>query len=260
MKTNRILAKLRANEPVPVPVVWTVPHWKIVEMIGLAGYECVWIEMEHSDYTLENMSQMILAARATGMEAIVRVPRRGYTDYIKTLEAGATGLIYPHCTNADEAREFVRATRFQPLGWRGMGGSVDTQYGTMPLDKYWEHGNNEVLLAVMIERKEAVDDIDAIVAVEGLDGVVIGPGDLSQSYGLIGQFDHPQIHEARARVAEACAKHGKWWGCPCQSPEAAKTLMPEGARFLFAWTTELGALTTAFSESMQAFTELDLTA
>jgi 2-keto-3-deoxy-L-rhamnonate aldolase RhmA len=251
MQSNRILQKLRQGQAVLVPTVWTVPHWKIVEMMGVVGFDGVWVEMEHSDFTYEQLSQMALAARATGMDVIVRVAKGGYNDLIRPLEAGATGLMLPHCTGPEEAREFVRAARFQPFGWRGVGGSVDSRYGTVPFPEYVEWANREILLSVMIERREAVEQIEGIAATEGLDLLFIGPYDLSQSYGLLGQVDHPSIREAVDRTAQACAKHGKWWGLSC-GLEQARPVFDQGARF-FNPTSEMGALMSGFRSAKEQY-------
>jgi 4-hydroxy-2-oxoheptanedioate aldolase len=248
LQPNRVLEKLCRKEPVWVGTIWTVPHWKIAEMMGIAGFDCLWLEMEHSDFTLEQMSQMILAARATGMEVMVRIPRGSYNDVIKPLEAGATGLLLPHCTGAADAQEFVRMAKFSPKGWRGMGGSVDSRYGSVPLTEYFERANREIFLAVMIERKEAVEEADAIAALEGIDLLYVGPGDLSQSYGVIGEFEHPLIVEATKKVAAACAQHGKWWGTASSRP--VSDLRNEGAQF-FTIASEMGALMSGFRQAME---------
>lgn len=254
MHVNRVLQKLREGKPVRVGAVWTVPHWKIVEMLGIAGYDCVWIEMEHSDTTWEQMSQMILAARATGMEAMVRIPRGSYNNVIRPLEAGATGLLLPHCTGADDAREFVRMARFAPLGWRGIGGSVDMRYGTVPFEEYFDWANREIFLGVMIERREAVEQIDAIAAVEGLNLLLVGPADLSQSYGVRLDYTHPVMREAIARVAEACARHGKYWAVAGDVPPYAEQ-MAMGARF-FNIVNEMSVLMQGFREALERFDQL----
>lgn len=251
MHVNRVLRKLREGKPVLVGIVWTVPHWKIVEMIGIAGYDCVWIEMEHSDTTWEQMSQMVLAARATGLEAIVRIPRGSYNNVIRPLEAGATGLLLPHCTGGEDAREFVRMARFAPIGWRGIGGSVDIAYGMEFSDEYYEWANREILLGVMIERKEAVEDVDAIASVEGLNLLLVGPADLSQSYGVRGEYTHPLLQEAIARVADACARHGKSWGVAGNVPSHQEQYQM-GARF-FTVAHEMGLLMDGFRQAKEAF-------
>ncbi|MGQ9487577.1 MAG: HpcH/HpaI aldolase family protein [Armatimonadota bacterium] len=251
MHVNRVLQKLREGKPVLVGAVWTVPHWKIVEMLGILGYDCVWIEMEHADTTWGQMSQMILAARATGMEAMVRIPRGSYNNVIRPLEAGATGLLLPHCTGGEDAREFVRMARFAPLGWRGIGGSVDMRYGAMDSDEYFEWANREVFLGVMIERKEAVEDIEAIASVEGLDLLLVGPADLSQSYGVRLDYTHPVMQEAIARVADACRRHGKYWAVAGSVPSYAEQYTM-GARF-FTIVNEMSVLMDGFLQAKEQF-------
>ena len=251
MHVNKVLGKLREGKAVTAGIVWTVPHWKIVEMIGIAGYDCVWIEMEHSDTTWEQMSQMVLAARATGLEAIVRIPRGSYNNVIRPLEAGATGLILPHCTGAEDAREFVRMARFAPLGWRGIGGSVDIAYGANFSEDYYQWANREILLGVMVERREAVEDIEGVAGVEGLDLLLVGLADLSQSCGVLGDLTHPTIQEAIARVAEACAKHGKSWGVAGTVPPHREQYRM-GARF-FTVAHEMGLLMDGFRQAREAF-------
>ncbi|MCS7309231.1 MAG: aldolase/citrate lyase family protein [Armatimonadetes bacterium] len=251
MQPNRVLRKLREGQPALLGAVWTVPHWKIVEMLGIVGYDGVWIEMEHSDTTWEQMSQMILAARATGMEAIVRIPRGSYSNVLRPLEAGATGLLLPHCTGSDDAYEFVRMARFAPIGWRGIGGSVDTRYGSLPLQEYFDWANREILLGVMIERKEAVQDVEAIARVEGLDLLLVGPADLSQSLGVRGEIGHPLLREAVERVADACLRHGKYWAVAGQVPSYAEQ-MAMGARF-FAIVDEMSVLIEGFQRAKALF-------
>ena len=232
MRRSRILEKLRRGAPAVIPHVWVLPHWKVVDMIGVAGFDGVWIEHEHSDFDHSDLSQMILAARAHDMDCVVRTPRTGYTSIAKVLEAGATGIIVPHCMNAEDARGIVRDAKFAPLGMRAMGGSVDTGYGTADRAEYMEHANGETMVAVMIEDKEAVEDVDAIAATEGVDVLFVGPGDLSQSYGAPGQLDHELVLRAVDATAEACESHGKSWGMPAFNEKELRRLLDRGARFM----------------------------
>ena len=231
MRRSRILERIRRGEPVVVPHVFTVPHWKIVDMIGVVGFDGVWLEHEHSDFTMGDLSQMILAARAHDMDSIVRIPRADYTSFVKPLEAGATGLIVPHCMDGADARLIVSNTRFAPLGMRASGGSVDAEYGVVDRGEYYAHANRETLVIAQIEDKEAVDAVDEIAATEGIDVLLVGPGDLSQSYGVLGQLDHKLVQRAIDATATACERHGKSWGMPANSPEHLAELVGRGARF-----------------------------
>ena len=170
MRKSKVLNELKNGNFVGLPHIWTIPHWKIVDLLGYIGFPGVWIENEHGDFSEGEISQMILAARAHDMDAIVRIPRRDYTDTIKVLEAGATGVIVPHCMGVDDAKEIVKNARFHPIGLRGQGGSVDAEYRVnFDSAEYFKNGNSEIFLAVMVEDKEAVDEVEQIAALDGID-------------------------------------------------------------------------------------------
>ena len=232
MRRSLMREKLKRGEYVVMSQSWIVPYWKMVDMMGFVGFDGVWLENEHSDFSYGELSQMILAARAHDMDSIVRVARTGYTGIIKPLEAGATGIIVPHCMGGEDARSIVHDGRFAPIGMRGSGGSSDSDYGTADRSEYIKHANTEILIAVIIEDKEAVDEVDAIAGTEGIDILLLGPGDLSQSYGITGQWDHKLIQQAIDKIAAACAKHGKWWGMPVGGREDAKKALKRGARIM----------------------------
>ena len=212
MKRNNVKAMLKRGEFVGVPEINRVFSPKIVDVLGWLGYECIWIDMEHSDASYEHVYNLASAAGCAGMDVIVRIARGQYSSVIRPLEAGANGLVLPHCISADDARKFVRMAKFAPVGLRGMGCGRDSHFGTDSVPEYVEHANDETLLLVMIEDKEAVEDVDNIVAVEGIDGVFVGRGDLSHSYGMPGETEHRIIFEALEKISAACKKHNKAWG------------------------------------------------
>ncbi len=247
MRRNKVKEILKRGEVVIVPEINRIFSPKIVEILGLLNYECVWIDMEHSDLSLEKLSDMVVAARGTDMDVIVRIAKGGYTSVIQPLEIGATGLVLPHCMSVDEAREFVRMAKFAPMGLRGIGAGRDSEYGLANLNEYIEKANKETLLIAQVEDKEAVDEVDGIAGVEGIDVLFIGPVDLSQSYGITGQLDHPIIRQAIEKVAIACKKHGKSWGLPVEQGERMRKILDKGARFLNC-ASEMNILLKGFKE------------
>lgn len=233
MRKNRILQKLREGKATLITSNTSYASPKIVEMIGLLDFDGVWIDMEHQDYSFDQVFNMALACRATGIEPMVRIRKGDYWTYSRALEAGATGLMVPHCRSAAEAEQIVRYSRFAPMGLRGMDGvEVAADYGLAPMAEYMAHANREIFIAVQIEDREAVEAVDGIAAVDGIDILFVGPADLSQSYGIPLQFDDPLMLKAIERVAAAAARHGKWWGIPCGSAEQAEHYYQMGARFL----------------------------
>ena len=231
MWNSRVLAKLRRNKPIICAKQNITNAW-ITELIGLAGFDCVWLCMEHCTGDYAAVENCIRAAKLHGMDAMVRVSKAAYPDVIRPFELDAAGIMYPHCMDPCEAARAVRLTRFQPIGLRPVdGGNIDGDFCTVPLTDYMAHANSQKFVIVQIEDKEAIEHIDAIVATEGIDAVFVGPGDLSQSLGVPGQADDPRIVEAIEAVAAACAKHGKHWGVPTDE-ENIRKYYDMGARFL----------------------------
>ncbi len=258
MRKSRILQKLRAGQVVSISQSWIIPHWKVVDMMGILGFDGVWLEHEHSDFTLGEISRMILAARAHDMDSLVRVERSGYNALIKALEAGATGVIIPHVKTAAEVATLLDQVKYYPPGHRGAGGSVDSDYGTVGYSEYTTHANAETLVALIIEQRQAVEEIDAIAALDGVDLLIIGFGDLCQSYDLPVDPQAEVVLRANERVAEAAAKHGKWWGTPIiGGPEQAQGLIDQGARVL-QWGSDQTILMHGFRQILQQIDRLRL--
>ena len=246
MKKNKLLAKLRQGKCVIIPEVGHFACYKLLEMIGLLGFDGVWIDMEHKDLGLEQLGILTLACRATDMESVVRIAAGNYTNIIRPLETGATGIIIPHCINAQEARQIVWDGRFSPLGCRGFDGvAADARYRTVPIEEYRKWANEEVLLAVMIEDRQAIENIDAIAAVEGIDVLYIGPADLSQSYGCFLDFENKVIKDAVDKLADAAAKHNRWWGGPASNEKLFRRMRAKGASF-FTYGADLFVLKAGF--------------
>lgn len=233
MYESRVLRKLRNGEP-----VWcaktnlTDPN--AVEIFGAVGIHCVWLCMEHGPINLESVHNQVRAAKMMGMDSLVRVPRGCYSDIARPLEMDATGVMVPHCMNGGEARDIVRMARFQPVGRRAWdGGNSDGPFCMRPPKEYLQRANEERFLVVQIEDKEAVECMEDIVAVDGIDVFFLGPGDLSHSYGVPGEFSHLLVLEAIDKLAGLCKQYNRWWGIPCP-PEKAPELLEKGARFLAA--------------------------
>lgn len=180
----------------------------IAELLGNIGYEWIAADCEHTDISVESFSQL-----ARGMEKyhtipMARVSENSTMAIRKMLDAGAQGVIVPLVNNAEEARKAVMAAKYPPIGVRGFAFVRANQYG-VNFDEYVAHANENIAVVVMIESKEAVDHIDEILAVDGIDGVFIGPYDMSGSYDIVGQTQHPIIKEACQKVVEACQRHNK---------------------------------------------------
>jgi len=219
---------------------------RVVEMAGLAGYPVAWLCNEHVPNDWLNLEHQVRAAKLHNMDTIVRVSKGSYSDYVKPLEADATGIMVPHVTSADEARQIVEWTRFYPLGQRPIdGGNADGQFCRADGADYLANGNKERFVILQIESPEGLANVDAIAAVPGFDILHFGPGDFSHRIGQSGKPDHPEVKNARARIAQAARTHGKFAMSQPIAPFAE--LIAEGYRII-----SVGADVIGLNEYMDA--------
>jgi 2-keto-3-deoxy-L-rhamnonate aldolase RhmA len=180
---------------------------------ALAGsVDLFWIDTEHSALSAETVGRHLLAARGRGVAALVRVPI-GAVEFAKpVLDVGADGIIAPQVRSADEVRRLVDACRYPPLGRRGWGPRVPGNYGRDSGSDYAARANREVFVVAQIETADAVADLDAIVAIPGLDSLVLGPWDLSGSLGHLGDVEHPTVVAAIETVIRKARAAGLYIG------------------------------------------------
>lgn len=230
---NRVLARLRAGKYVLCGTSTPYPSPKIAEMMGHIGIDCLWIDMEHQDYSWDQAFNMALACRAGGMEPMIRIRKEGDHSFYRAFEAGATGLMVPHVRTVAEAEWAIRFSRFAPVGLRGMDGvEASARYSLAPIRDYIAWALRETFVLFQVEDRETLDILDDLARLDGFDGFFLGPADLSQSLGLSCQFDHPQLTEARRLVAAKAREHGKFWGMPVGDAARARQLYDEeGAQF-----------------------------
>jgi len=230
---SRLRKKLRAGAFVKVVGINRVTEPWLAEVAGKLGFDVVWFDMEHRAHGYEVVDRLSLACRATGVDLMVRIRKTGYTSAMRALEFGANGIMVPHCCSVEEAQQWADWTRFPPQGKRGFDNAgADGDYALSDPLEYLKERNEETFLVVQIEDREAVDCVDGIAAVAGVDLLFVGPGDLSISYGVPMQRQHPLIQRALDKVANAAAKAGKWWGTVTRTPEAAQAELDRGARMV----------------------------
>jgi 4-hydroxy-2-oxoheptanedioate aldolase len=233
LKKSRLLTKLRAGDFVRVVNINRVPEAWFTEVAGELGFDVIWFDMEHRNYGYEVIDPLSLACRLTGADLMVRIRRTGYTSAQCPLEFGANGIMLPHCHSVEEARQWADWTRFPPQGTRGFDNAgADANYSLTDTVEFLSERNKETFFIAEIEDSGAIDCVDEIVAVEGVDMLFVGPGDLSISYGVPMQRDHPAVQRAMDKVANAAAKAGKWWGTVTQTPELAQQELDRGARMV----------------------------
>lgn len=186
----------------------------IVEILGYTGLDFVCIDTEHGPYDTMPMSDMIQAAESKGLSALVRVADLTHKEIQRAVDNGAEGIIIPCLRDADSFRKAVDLCKFAPLGNRGFIKGRGSGFGYEPwasgtLTEYMQNSNDKVLLLPQCETREALDSIEEIVSIEGIDGILIGPFDLSICLGIPGQFDAPEFRAAVDRILAACRQNGK---------------------------------------------------
>jgi 2-dehydro-3-deoxyglucarate aldolase/4-hydroxy-2-oxoheptanedioate aldolase len=202
---NRLLARERL-----LGTVVTLSNPAVSEILAEAGFDWLWIDLEHSPMD-PSEAQGILQAVANRAECVVRVPLNDEIWIKRCLDSGADGLIIPQVSTPEDARRAVRWCKYPPQGTRSVGASRAQGYGAS-LQEYLDRANQETAVVVQIETAAAVSNIQAILEVEGVDGFVIGPFDLSASLGFPGQIDHPEVLAAIESVRAAVLEHGRALG------------------------------------------------
>lgn len=225
----RPLARLLAG-PGAVGLYCSVPAPAIVEMIGHAGFDFVILDTEHALVGDSELAVLLRAAEAAGLDALVRVPEGDHGAILRALDAGAAGVVVPHVRCRADVDAAIRAARYFPDGMRSLGAGRPADYGVGDLREVIRRANAEVVLAVLIEDREGVEAIDEILTGGGVDVVLPGPGDLSQSYGVPWEIRHPLVRAAVETIHEACRLHAVPFAPMTTNPEAHARWSAAGAK------------------------------
>ena len=225
------------NEPgravPPIGTFVKIPAVETVEIVKLAGFDFIVLDAEHALLSLADLNRMILVARAIGISPIVRVPDHGYGDVQRILDAGAAGLFFPHVADRAECEKVVRQASHPPYGTRGAGGGMRAgNWGIAGRGNanYVQDGISKVMRIPMIEERIAVDNADEILAVEGVDGVFIGPGDLSMTMGM--KPADPEVQSAIEEVLKKAKAARVPVGTVASDAAGARRLIGKGYDFI----------------------------
>jgi 2-dehydro-3-deoxyglucarate aldolase/4-hydroxy-2-oxoheptanedioate aldolase len=249
--------RLAEGERLVVFAVGRMFHHNIVRYLGMqGGFDGFWIDVEHGGLTTSDIEIAAMAGAAHGLECFVRVPPTDYASVTRCFESGTTGVMAAQIRSAAQAEEFVQWAKFAPRGRRGLNPlGYDGGYGSIPLAEFVERANRETFVAVQIETAQAVIEVDDIAAIDGVDLLFVGPSDLSQAVGTIGDFTGTASIEAVDRVAEACRAHGKHWGAVTPSPEYASLLIEKGCT-LISPTNDVKLVTTGLAAVKETYSSL----
>jgi 2-keto-3-deoxy-L-rhamnonate aldolase RhmA len=221
----------------PKPLIGTLVSVRapeVGEALALCGYDWLFLDLEHSTIDIA-AAQNIIQAVGSKSFTVLRLPDNNPEYFKKALDTGCDGLVIPLVNSPEDAQAAVLAAKYPPLGTRSVGIGRAHAYG-LSFASYVQDANTSVALILQIEHKRAVEQIDDIVAVEGFDGIFVGPYDLSGSMGLLGQVSHPEVSAAIDRVRMSCRTAGVPFGIFCGSVSQATFEIQHGTKLVVCGT------------------------
>jgi 2-keto-3-deoxy-L-rhamnonate aldolase RhmA len=231
---------------------------EIVRIAKTAGFDSIYIDLEHSAFSIETTTQLSVMALEAGIPALVRVPARTPEYISRVLDGGALGVIAPGVRSMAEAKTVVAAAKYPPLGARGLStGLAHLGFRSVPATEALPKMNEATMVIVQLESAAGLEAIEDIVAVDGVDLVLIGTNDFLADLGRPGEYDHPKVHEAYERTIAACRKRGKHVGVGGLGSRAdlVKKYVAMGAHFV-STGTDLGFLLAAATERAKQVRDL----
>jgi 2-keto-3-deoxy-L-rhamnonate aldolase RhmA len=223
---NRLKRNLAAGK-VCLGATLTMNSPVVAEILSHIGLDWLWFETEHSSLDDDIVLGMLQAANGADVSTVIRVPWNDKTMIKRALDLGPDGIILPLVNTREEAEYAVRAMKYPPMGERGAGLGRAQCYG-MHMGEYLQTANDEVTTILMIEHIKAVENIEQIIAVKGVDSVMVGALDLSGSMGMLGQTADPKVEGAVQKVLAACKKAGMPCGIITVSPDQTNERIRQG--------------------------------
>ncbi|HVY80092.1 MAG TPA: aldolase/citrate lyase family protein [Steroidobacteraceae bacterium] len=227
----------------------------LVELFGLAGFDFLIIDGEHATFGHASIEQTIRTCELVGMSSIVRTQDASEASILHALDSGASGIQVPSLRDAEQVREVIFRAKYHPIGGRGWApGCRAADYAFFDTDEYVARANRDTLVCVHVENRQMVEQIDALCAIEHLDVLFIGTGDLSQSLGHPGKAGHPDVKAAVDKVIAAGVRRGKHLGAVASTPEQLRNYIARGVKYI-AWQSDLVMYKNALKSAAAIFQE-----
>lgn len=257
LKENLTKKRLQDGEVVFGTMVRMIRSPEVVPVLSTAGWDYIVVDTEHCAFNAETLKELAIVASYEPLTLLVRIPDKHYFQLAQTLDFGANGLVIPRVETKEQASVIVDSTKYFPLGQRGASTtSIGARFPECSTMEYLEWANREILIVVQIESQLGVENADEILAHEGIDAVMIGPFDLSQSMGIPGQMDNPRLKDAFRRITEACQRNGVAPGIHLQSYEAVQRWVGEGMRFI-TYQYDMSLLRNSSKEALNRLREIN---
>jgi 2-keto-3-deoxy-L-rhamnonate aldolase RhmA len=252
---NPLKQALREGRPL-IGTTLTVPNLEVAAALAATDFDFLWIEMEHGPITLETARQMILATRGLKAVPITRVPVNQPWLAKRVLDIGSFGVVFPFSSTRQLVEQAVASCKYPPAGIRGYSPGLAAARWGMSASDYVKAANDNILVVPIIEEKQAVENIDEIAAVPGIDVLFIGANDLSFSYGVGGELDHPLVVAAVEHVLAAAKRNRVPVGYPSGAPAEIQKWIERGIRF-FQAGNDLGLMRQSAAEMFRQLLKPD---
>lgn len=251
-----IKKRLQNGELVLGTIISEIRNPNIAYMLAQCGFEFFIIDNEHGTYNPETIANMVAAARGANISVIVRIPQIDRENILKPLDAGAAGLLVPMVNTAAEAKEIIRHAKYPTMGNRGAAlRRPHNKYAKVNAADYLKIANENTFIAVQAETTQAIENIEEIAAVEGVDCIFVGPFDLSISLENPGQINHPDEIEAIEKIAAACKRHNKIAGILMFDQELLTKWIKQDFRFA-VYSSDITMLADAASNAVKELKDL----
>jgi 2-keto-3-deoxy-L-rhamnonate aldolase RhmA len=249
--SDNVMLNRAANQQLSLGVFVNITDPKMIEIAAYAGFDFIRLDLEHNMVDMATLGNQILTANYIGIPVVVRTPI--LDDITRLLDYGADGVIVPGVRDRQDALEVVDMAKYAPLGQRGGAASGRcTKYGAIPFNEYTKTANDNVCLTIQIENKTALENIDDILSVQGIDMVASGKNDLAQSMGFAGQPGHPEVIAAENRIIRKALEYGKYPTMMAGTPARVQELMAMGV-YNVTLGIDCGMILTALKKHLAAF-------
>jgi 2-dehydro-3-deoxyglucarate aldolase/4-hydroxy-2-oxoheptanedioate aldolase len=247
---NNLKERLKQEQKLTGTMVTVFKYPDIPRILKNCVFDFFILDCEHGFYDYDDVAHIFAVAREAGMPGMVRVPEVKREVVLKYMEMGAAGLLLPGAETVEQAKALVEHAKYAPLGNRGVSLTrAHTAYEKVNPAEYMKKVNEETILMLQIESVPGVENIDQLLDVEGIDAAFIGPNDLTQSMGIIGQKDHPMYLEAVDKIIETAKKKNKFSGIHLMSTEELETYIHKGMT-INLWSSDINMLMTAGKEGL----------
>lgn len=246
--------KLRMQEGESVFGTWCMlPSSFVVDVISRTGVDFVVIDMEHGTMSVETAEEMVRAAQLHNCQAIIRVGDDQENTILHALETGCMAVMVPHVSIVESAEKIVKAARYAPLGKRGLSPYTRCHnYSHIGLSESLQEHAEDTLVGILVEGQQGIDNLPEIAKVEGIDLIYLGMYDISQSVGLPGQLEHPEVTKQLKICLNIILKSGKFAGTFTRDIEACRHYRDMGFKFL-AYLADSYALTSFYNDSVRKY-------